>query len=91
MPTLDCYAMRLPNGTATRATRTTWNTVALVVSGEGRSTVGDRTFEWSQHDVFTVPHWSWASHAARGGDADLFLVTDRSVYEALELARAEMQ
>jgi gentisate 1,2-dioxygenase len=91
MPTLDCYAVRLRNGAATRATRTTWNAVVLVVSGEGRSTVGDRTFEWSPHDVFTVPHWTWASHAARSGDADLFLVTDRSVYEALELARAEMQ
>jgi gentisate 1,2-dioxygenase len=64
--------------------------VVLVVAGEGRSTVGDRTFEWSQHDVFTVPHWTWASHAARA-DADLFVVTDRSVYEALELARSETQ
>ena len=91
MPTLDCYAMRLARGATMRPTRTTWNTVVLVASGEGRSTVGGMAFEWSQHDVFTVPHWSWASHAARGGDADLFLVTDRSVYEALELARAEMQ
>jgi gentisate 1,2-dioxygenase len=91
MPTLDCYAARLARGTATRPTRTTWNTVVLVVSGAGRSTVGDRTFDWSQHDVFTVPHWTWASHEARGGDADLFLVTDRSVYEALDLARTEMQ
>jgi gentisate 1,2-dioxygenase len=63
--------------------------VVLVVAGEGRSTVGGRTFEWSQHDVFTVPHWTWASHAARGADVELFLVTDRSVYEALELARSE--
>jgi gentisate 1,2-dioxygenase len=89
MPTLDCYAARLAGGAATRPTRTTWNAVVLVVSGEGRSTVGDRTFEWSQHDVFTVPHWTWASHTAEGADADLFLVTDRSVYEALELARSE--
>jgi gentisate 1,2-dioxygenase len=91
MPTLDCYAARLAQGAATRPTRTTWNAVVLVVSGTGRSTVGDRTFAWSQHDVFTVPHWTWATHEARGGDADLFLVTDRSVYEALELARTETQ
>ncbi len=91
MPTLDCYAARLAKGAATRPARTTWNAVVLVVSGEGRSTVGDQRFEWSQHDVFTVPHWTWASHEARGTDADLFLVTDRSVYEALELARAETQ
>lgn len=91
MPTLDCYATRLVRGTATRPTRSTWNAVVLVVSGAGRSTIGDRTFEWSQHDVFTVPHWTWAAHAASSADADLFLVTDRSVYEALDLARSEMQ
>jgi gentisate 1,2-dioxygenase len=91
MPTLDCYATRLGRGAPTRPTRSTWNAVVLVVSGAGRSAVGERTFEWSQHDVFTVPHWTWASHEARGGDADLFLVTDRAVYEALELARVETQ
>ena len=89
MPTLDCYAARLASGAATQAARTTWNAVVLVVSGEGRSTIGDTTFQWSQHDVFSVPHWTWASHEAHGGDADLFLVTDRSVYEALHLARIE--
>ncbi|HSD54106.1 MAG TPA: hypothetical protein VLC47_08060, partial [Burkholderiales bacterium] len=91
MPTLDCYAARLAGGAATQPTRTTWNAIVLVVSGEGRSTVGDRTFEWSRNDVFTVPHWMWAAHAAIGSSADLFLVTDRSVYEALDLARVERQ
>ena len=91
MPTLDCYAARLTKGAPTQAARTTWNTVVLVVSGEGRSRIGDTRFEWSKHDVFTVPHWTWASHEAQGGDAELFLVTDRSVYEALDLARIETQ
>jgi gentisate 1,2-dioxygenase len=91
MPTLDCYAGRLANGAATQPTRATWNAVVLVVSGEGRSTVGGETLEWSAHDVFTVPHWTWASHQAATPTADLFLVTDRSVYEALELARVETQ
>ena len=91
MPTLDCYAMRIANRAATRPSRVTWNQIWLVVSGEGRSTVGGRGFEWSQHDVFTVPHWSWASHEASSAAADFFVVTDRSVYEALELARSEHQ
>jgi len=90
MPTLDCYAARIAKGAATRPMRATWNAVVLVVSGDGRSSVGDRTFEWSQHDVFTVPHWSWVTHEARSAQADLFLVTDRSVYEALDLARVEL-
>jgi len=90
MPTLDCYAIRLSRGAESRKKRTTYNAVCLVVEGEGRSTIGERAFEWSKHDVFTIPHWTWASHQARGRDADLFVVTDRAVYERLELLREEL-
>src|SRR5215468_11023988 len=69
MPTLDCYAARLSRGTPTRKKRGTYNVVCLVVAGEGRSYIGEETFEWSQHDVFTIPHWTFARHEARGGDA----------------------
>ena len=91
MPTLDCYATRLAKGTATRPRRATYNMVCLVVAGRGRSTVGDATFEWSKHDVFTIPHWTWASHQAGDGDADFFIATDRAVHERLDLVREEMQ
>ena len=90
MPTLDCYAARLRKGTPTRAKRATYNVVCLVVAGEGRSTIGEQSFEWSQHDVFTIPHWTWARHEARGGDADLFMVTDKSAFERLDLVREEL-
>jgi gentisate 1,2-dioxygenase len=88
MPTLDLFYKRVTE--RTRPWRATHNAVCLVVSGEGRSTVGDKTFEWSQHDVFTVPHWTWSSHEARGA-ADLFVVTDRAIYERLELLREEVR
>jgi gentisate 1,2-dioxygenase len=91
MPTLDCYAARLSKGVPTRKKRGTWNAVCLVVAGEGRSTIGGEAFEWSQHDVFTVPHWTWASHEARSDEADLFMVTDKSAFEALDLVREEME
>ena len=65
MSTLDCYATRLVGGTPTRARRATHNAICLVVAGEGRSTVGEQTFEWTRHDVFTVPHWTWATHESR--------------------------
>ena len=85
MPTLDLFLARVE--ARTRQKRTTHNAVCLVVSGEGRSTVGDKTFEWSKHDVFTIPHWTWAAHE---GHADLFIVTDRAIYENLGLVREEL-
>ena len=78
-----------PDGRRRHARRTTWNMICLVVAGSGRSTVGEKTFEWERHDVFTIPHWNWASHTAANGDADLFVVTDGSVYELLGLLREE--
>ena len=91
MPALDCYAVRLPKGQTTRPKRTTCNMICLVVSGSGRSTVGEHTFDWSQHDVFSIPHWSFASHTAKDGDASLFIVSDRSAFERLDLLREELQ
>jgi gentisate 1,2-dioxygenase len=88
MPTLDLYLKRIDE--PTRRMRATWNAICLVVSGEGRSTVGDKVFEWSRHDVFTIPHWTWAAHEPKGA-AELFMVTDRAIYERLELLREEIQ
>ena len=88
MPTLDLFFTKLEN--ATRPRRGTYNAVCLVVSGEGHSKIGDQTFEWSQHDVFTVPHWTWASHTPRSKAAELFIVTDRAIYERLDLLREEL-
>jgi Gentisate 1,2-dioxygenase len=87
MPTLDLFRKRISG--KTRPFRATWNAVCLVVSGEGRSTIGEHAFDWSQHDVFTVPHWTWASHEAL--EADLFIVTDRAIYERLDLLREELE
>jgi len=89
MPTLDLYRVQVSG--RTRPRRTTHSAVCLVVEGAGRSTIGDATFEWSRHDVFTVPHWTWASHEALRGSADLLVVTDRAIYERLELLREELQ
>jgi gentisate 1,2-dioxygenase len=88
MPTLDLFLTRITN--RTRGRRATYNAICLVVSGEGRSNVGGHSFEWSKHDVFTVPHWTWATHEARDS-ADLFIVTDREIYQRLDLLREELQ
>jgi gentisate 1,2-dioxygenase len=89
LPTLDLFLTRV--GSRTRLKRATYNAICLVVSGEGRSTIGAQRFEWSRHDVFTIPHWTWASHEARSAAADLFIVTDRAIYERLDLLREELQ
>jgi gentisate 1,2-dioxygenase len=89
MPTLDLYLKRIEQ--PTRPMRATWNAICLVASGEGRSSVGDKSFAWSRHDVFTIPHWTWARHEPRGGPAELFVVTDRAIYERLGLLREEIR
>ena len=89
MPTLDLYLKQIDS--RTHMARSTWNSICLVVSGDGRSTIGDKRFEWSRHDVFTIPHWTWAAHEPRGAAAQLFIVTDRAIYENLDLAREEIQ
>jgi gentisate 1,2-dioxygenase len=91
MPALDCYTVRLSQGQTTRPKRTTCNMICLVVSGSGRSTVGEHSFEWSRHDVFSVPHWNFASHTAKAGDAELFIVSDKVAFERLDLLREEFQ
>ena len=91
MSALDLYSARLTKGHATRPKRTTCNMICLVVSGSGRSTVGEHTFDWSENDVFSIPHWSFASHTAKGGDADLFVVSDKVAFERLDLLREELQ
>ena len=85
MSTLDCYAVRLSGKTPRGRRRSTSNAICLVVSGAGRSTIGEHSFDWSRHDVFTVPHWSWASHRALDGEADLFVVSDKVAFERLDL------
>lgn len=91
MPTLDCYALRLAAGTATRACRSTSNAVAVVARGSGSSRVGDQCIEWSQGDVFTLPHWNWVSHSAREEGSQLFLMTDRGLLDALGYLRTEYE
>jgi gentisate 1,2-dioxygenase len=89
MPTLDLFLKRISSRTT--AGRATYNAICLVVSGDGRSTIGEQRFEWSRHDVFTIPHWTWATHEARSAAADLFIVTDRALYERLDLLREELR
>ena len=86
---MDCYAWELSKGEETRPVRTTSNAIVMVVEGEGRSTIGEETIDWSEHDVFTVPHWNWTSHIAVSQAARVFVYTDREVLRLFDFLRDE--
>ena len=90
MPTIDCYVLQLAKNVETVPRRATFSTVCMVAEGEGRSTIGDRQFNWCKNDVFTIPHWRWATHVAATDNARLFLMTDRELYARLDLLREEL-
>ena len=90
MSTLDCYYTRIAKDAETQARRVTYNQIVHVLRGEGVSTIGEQQFSWGQYDTFSIPHWNWASHTAKSSDAEFFIVTDRSVFENLDLVREEL-
>lgn len=89
MPTLDCFALGLEPGRATRGARTTSTAIAVVIEGEGQTRIDDTTFTWKQHDVFTLPRWKWIEHQATQGPATLFLMTDRELLARIDHLREE--
>lgn len=76
MPPLDCYMVHL-GALPTRPHRTTAGAICAVVKGKGRTICNDIEVNWSERDVFTLPHWAWTSHQAETDDAVLFIVSDR--------------
>lgn len=88
LPSIDCYRLGLAAGRPTARRRSTAAQVALVLDGRGRSQVGERTVEWSRHDVFTLPAWQWVRHEAQG-EAVLFLMSDRELLASLSYLREE--
>lgn len=91
LPTIDCWALRLEQGRETKARRNTSNAICIVVEGEGRSSVGERSFTWSKHDIFSIPHWNWVSHCSSTDKAHLFFFSDRELYLRLGYLREEVR
>lgn len=60
----------------------------FVMEGEGETTVGDETIDWSRHDSFVVPRGYWHRHDA-SDDATLFVTSDQPIFEAFHLHREE--
>ena len=89
MPTIAAFIQYLPKGFKGEASRATDGTIYCVVEGKGRSTVGDRTFEWGPRDIFVAPSWTPVRHDA-ASEAVLFSYSDRPVQKALGLWREEV-
>ncbi len=88
-PTLDASVLEIAPGRASAKLRSSAGTLAVVIEGEGESTIGATTQRWQKRDVFTLPEWQWVSHKAKGAPARLLLVTDREVRRRLGLLREE--
>ena len=89
MPTMGAYIQFLPKGFTSAAGSVTDGTVCCVIEGHGESTIGDTVVEWGPHDVFVVPSWCQAAHAATE-DAVLFSFSDRPAQQALGLWREQV-
>jgi gentisate 1,2-dioxygenase len=89
MPTIGAFLQLLPAGFRGLPYRATDGTVYCAVEGQGRSRVGDATFDWKEHDIFVVPSWYPVSHES-GGEAVLFSFSDRPVQKTLGLWREEV-
>ena len=86
MPTMSAALQLLGRDFQTAPYRSTDSTVFAVVEGKGRSTVGEKSFDWEENDVFVVPSWSPQRHTAEA-EAVLFSISDRIAQEKLGLWR----
>ena len=89
MPTIGTFVQLLPKGFDGAPERVTDGTIYHVVEGRGRTTIGDRTFDWGPRDIFVAPSWLPVTHAA-ADDAILFSYSDRPVQKMLGLWRTSL-
>ncbi|MBA3581374.1 MAG: gentisate 1,2-dioxygenase [Gammaproteobacteria bacterium] len=88
MPSIATSMQLLPKDFKTLPYRSTDATVYVVVEGSGKTVIGDQTFHWKAHDVFTIPNWTFHYHEVPE-DAVLFSYSDRVVQEKIGIWREE--
>ncbi len=86
MPTISTWMQLLPKGFSTKPYRSTDSTGFVVVEGEGKSTIGGKSFAWGPRDIFVAPSWQFHEHVA-SSDAVIFQFSDRVVQEKLDFWR----
>jgi gentisate 1,2-dioxygenase len=88
LPTMRCAVRRLRPGVRTASTRSVGSSVIVVSGGSGQSVIDGLRLAWTRGDVMAVPSWATVDHEAFD-EADLFVVSDAPVVEALRLDRTE--
>jgi gentisate 1,2-dioxygenase len=90
LPTFACEIQLLRPRLRTKEHRHTSTTVYQAFRGSGVTVIEGQPFEWSQGDIFVVPPWHWHKHENPSeADSLLFSITDRPVFEALDVYREE--
>jgi gentisate 1,2-dioxygenase len=89
MPTMAAFLQLLPKAFRGRPYRQTDAAVYCVAEGQGRTQVGDTTFDWQPRDVFVAPSWVPIAHEATE-EAVLFSFSDRATQQALGLWREQV-
>jgi gentisate 1,2-dioxygenase len=90
LPTHDSHVVALAKGNTTPKSRSMANAVCVVLEGQGVSQIGGVTHEWGSKDIFTTPHWTWATHTATTDRAIVVVISDKQVMKKLNLYREEV-
>jgi gentisate 1,2-dioxygenase len=89
LPTISAYIQLLAPGARTAALQDTASYIFHVVEGRGYSVIADQRIDWTEGDTFVAPAWTCREHVnPTGGDALLFVFSDRPVVEALGLLQS---
>ncbi len=81
---------RVAAGASMRPRRAVGSSVCLVFQGAATAKIGEESYELETGDVFVIPSWAPMSLFAET-TTDLFCFSDAPVYEALSLARTEIE
>ncbi|MDF2117282.1 cupin domain-containing protein [Roseiarcaceae bacterium H3SJ34-1] len=87
---LDCSLIGIDRAVAAKRFRSNTHVVCCVLEGEGSSIIGGETVTWNARDIFTVPPGAWCQHRASSAEAKLFVISDRDIFQRLNLLREEI-
>jgi gentisate 1,2-dioxygenase len=88
MPTIALRVHSWPAGWRNQPYRHTANTIYVVMRGQGRSTIGERSFDWEFGDTIAAPAWSRIEHHA-AEDSIIFSMSDEQLMRWARYYRLE--